>query len=266
MASQLTANNKETTTSPGFFGPIRFGIRFLFLLAALLACLPMHGLWRIFRLPSPWPRIFLGSVARICGLVVSSVGNPVKTDVFYASNHLSWIDIPVVAGQTGCAFVSKDDAESVFLIGWLCKLNHTVFVSRTDKMSVANQVNTLREAVDEKQPITIFPEGTTTDGQSLLPFKPSLFAVVAPPPKPMLVQPILLDFGKAADDIAWIGDEGALENAWNVLRLKGTRKVKVHFLEPFDPAQFADRKAIAGESQKRISAALSASLGGIAIV
>ncbi|MFX7942112.1 1-acyl-sn-glycerol-3-phosphate acyltransferase, partial [Acinetobacter baumannii] len=77
------------------------------------------------------------------------------------------------------------------VIGWLARQNRTVFVSRADRMGVAEQINQLREALAEAWAITIFPEGTTTDGQSLLPFKPSLLAVLDPPPPGIMVQPVV---------------------------------------------------------------------------
>ena len=197
---------------------------------------------------------------------MSSEGKRLRRDVIHVANHLSWIDIPILGGASGTAFVSQDKIAEWPLVGWLAKLNHTVFVSRTDRLGVAGQIAALRAALDAAYPITIFPEGTTTDGRSLLPFKPSLFAVMAPPPRPLMVQPVLLDFGAAGPDIAWIGDETAPDNAWRLLSRWGSFAVRVVFLDPFDPRDFADRKAIAQEARGRIQAALSASLGGAPVL
>jgi len=121
-------------------------------------------------------------------------------------------------------------------VGWLASLNRTVFVKRENRMGVAEQINQLREALADNWSITVFPEGTTTDGQSLLPFKTSMLRVLEPPPADVLVQPVMLDYGEVAEWIGWIGQEGGVNNFKRVLARKGTFPLHLHFLEPFSPA------------------------------
>ena len=113
-----------------------------------------------------------------------------------------------------------------------------------------------REALADNWSVTVFPEGTTTDGQSLLPFKTSMMRVLEPPPPGVLVQPVLLDYGALAEWIGWIGDETGVNNGKRVLARRGTFPLRLHFLEPFSPAEFAGRKAIGAEARKRIEGAL----------
>jgi 1-acyl-sn-glycerol-3-phosphate acyltransferase len=240
---------------------VRVALRSLWIGAALLVCLPLHLVWRLFELSSPWPRFFLRVAARACGARVKLVGKPLRHEVFYVANHLSWLDILVIGGLTGTTFVSQDGVASWPIVGWLAKLNRTIFISRTDKFAVAEQIANLRDAIAEHQAVTIFPEGTTTDGRTLLPFKPSLFATVVPPPKKLLIQPVLLDFDAAGKDLAWVGEENALENAWRVFTQKGSFEIRVHFLEAFDPGDHPDRKLLTAEARRRIAAALSKTLG-----
>ncbi len=240
---------------------IRFVSRVLWLAGVLGLCLGPHLLWRLFKWPSPWAQQFLKMAARASGAKVTTVGKPLKSDVFYVANHLSWTDICILGGTTNTAFVSQDKIASWPLIGWLAKLNHTVFVSRTDRMAIATQIEELRAALAERQPVTIFPEGTTTDGGSLLPFKAPLFEVLMPPPRALMIQPVLLEFDRAGRDLAWIGEETAPQNAWRVFTRKSSFCVNVHFLEPFDPADYPDRKRISTEARRRIAAALSGVIG-----
>lgn len=242
-------------------GWLRIVLRTGGLLGALLLTVPLHYLWRLFRLGSPWPRIFLGWAARLAGARVSRVGVPLKRDVFYISNHLSWIDILSIAGQSGTAFVSKAELRDAPVVGWLSTLNRTVYVKRENRMGVAEQINALREALAENWSVTVFPEGTTTDGQSLLPFKTPMLRVLEPPPPGVMVQPVMLDYGAVAEEIGWIGVESGLDNAKRMLSRRGSFPLKVHFLEPFRPEDFAGRKAIAAESRRRIEEALIAALG-----
>jgi 1-acyl-sn-glycerol-3-phosphate acyltransferase len=240
---------------------MRAGGRIAMLVGAVLVFVPLHYLFRLFRLPSPWPRHFLGTAARICGARVRRIGTHLKRDVFYVSNHVSWIDILALGGASGTAFVAKAEIGEAPVVGWLASLNRTVYVKRENRLGVAEQINQLRDALADNWAITIFPEGTTTDGKSLLPFKTPMLRVLEPPPPGVLVQPVMLDYGAVGEEIGWIGQEGGLNNAGRVLGRKGSFELRIHFLEPFVPADFPGRKAIAAESRRRIEEALTAAVG-----
>lgn len=237
-------------------GWLRIAGRSLGLIVLLLVFVPLHYLYRIFAYGSPFPMLFLRYAARVCGARVEVVGTYLKRDVFFVANHISWIDILAMAGASGTAFVAKAELASAPVVGWLASLNRTVFVKREHRMGVAEQINALKEALVDNWSVTVFPEGTTTDGQSLLPFKTSMLSVLEPPPPGVLVQPVILDYGPVAEWIGWIGEEGGLNNAKRVLSRKGSFKVRLHYLEPFSPEDFKGRKAIANESRRRIEEAL----------
>jgi len=242
-------------------GRARIVLRASGLVLGLLITVPLHYLWRLLRIGSPWPKVFLGWAARFAGARVERVGVPLKRDVFYISNHLSWIDILAIAGQSGTAFVAKEEIRAAPVVGWLSVLNRTVFVKRENRMGVAEQINQLREALAENWSVTVFPEGTTTDGKSLLPFKTSMLRVLEPPPPGVLVQPVLLDYGAMGEEVGWIGVESGVDNAKRLLSRRGSFRMRVHFLDPFDPHDFPGRKAIAAESRRRIEEALVKTLG-----
>lgn len=229
-------------------------LRLAGLAAALGGGLILHGLWRATGRPSPWPRRFLGRVARIVGARPAIVGEPLARDVVFVSNHVSWPDILVLAGTTGTAFVAKSELRGVPLIGWLCTLNRTVFVERASRMDVSAQIDRLRGALAGDHPVTIFPEGTTGNGHDLLPFKAALLGALDPPPPGVRVQPVQIDYGAATDDVAWVGDETGARHAARLLGRRGTFAVMLRFAEPFDPAEIGNRKAIAAEARRRIEA------------
>lgn len=229
----------------------------VFLLALCLAvCLPLHGLWRLVRAKSPWPRIFLGSAGWAAGCDVEVRGAPIRRNALYIANHVSWIDILVLAGKSGSAFVAKADMAPWPLIGWLCKLHGTVFVDRERRLDVHWQAEQMRTALKTGHPLTLFPEGTTGDGTALLAFRSSLVAVVTPPPEGITIQPVAIDYGPPAPDIAWVGEEPIGANALRVMSRKGRLKVTLHFMEPLDHADFADRKAITAHSREAIATRL----------
>jgi lyso-ornithine lipid O-acyltransferase len=256
MALPSTARIERRNPAAFVAGQLLFFARVVVMVASLITALVLHNVWRLFRQPSPWPRLFLLSISWTSGIATATTGTRVRSNVFYAANHHSWVDIPVMSGVTGCTFVANDGIESWPLIGWLCSINNTIFVSRENRLSVGNQVDELREAMTGAQPVTIFPEGTTHDGSGLLPFKPSLFAALVPPPPGMLVQPVFLSYGRAIRRVAWVGDEKVTENFWRLLSYLKPITATLHFLEPFDPAHYPDRKAISAEVRARIGSAM----------
>lgn len=205
--------------------------------------------------PSPWPRRFLGGAARLAGFDVRIAGEPLGTDVFFVANHVSWIDILALGGATGCAFISRDDVGTAPVVGWLAAQNNTIFVARERRGAVSGQIESVRAAMAAHQPIALFPEGTTGDGETLLPFKPALFAVLLPPPRAVRIQPVLVDYGAAGREMAWAEGESGIANARRLLGAPGRRTVTLRFLPPFDPGDHPDRKALAAETRARLEAA-----------
>lgn len=245
------ASHSVARTDP--LGQVRFAARIAALIAALLVFVPIHFLWRLFRLPSPWPRLFLALAARIIGARPRIAGAPLKRNVVFVANHTSWTDIPILGGATGSAFIATSDLRAAPLIGWLCTLNRTVFVSREDRLGVRKQIDQLRAAFAEGWAITIFPEGTTGDGVALLPFKASLLAALDPPPPGVVVQAVRIDYGAATPEVAWIDQEPGRQHATRLLSRPGGFEATLRFLEPFDPRDFPGRKAIAAEAKRRIA-------------
>jgi 1-acyl-sn-glycerol-3-phosphate acyltransferase len=228
------------------------------LLLALLLMLPPHLVARLTG-RSPWPHRFLALAGRIAGLRVRIAGTPLRRDVFYIANHVSWTDILALGGATGCAFVSKDDVGRWPLIGWLAAQNNTILVARDRRAAIGDQIAAMRRAIADHQPVTLFPEGTTGDGRTLLPFKPTLLATLLPPPRDIRVQPVLIDYGDATGIVAWHGDESAGAIAARITGHHAPIPVTLHFLDPIDPAAFADRKALAAACRAPIAAALASS-------
>lgn len=223
--------------------------------AALLVCLPLHYAWKLSGRPSPWPRRFLALVARAAGMKVRVTGIPLERDVLFLANHLSWLDIVVLAGASGTAFVSKAEVVATPLVGWLATLNNTVFIARAERSAVRGQADALRAALASGQPVALFPEGTTDGGPAVLPFRPSLLAALFPPLPGVKVQPVALDYGEASNALAWIGEESGLANVKKVLSRRGSTPVTVQFLAPVDPAG-GDRKALATAARDEIIEAL----------
>jgi 1-acyl-sn-glycerol-3-phosphate acyltransferase len=238
---------------------IRMTLRIAAMAAGLTVCLPLHYGWKSLGLPSPWPRRFLAWVGRAAGMRARTVGTPLASHVLFVANHLSWLDIMLVAGATGTAFVSKEEVAHWPVIGWLAGMNKTVFVARTERKAVRSQADALRTALESGQPVALFPEGTTDGGPELLPFRASLLASLFPPLPGVKVQPVAIDYGPAGHDIAWVGEEAAWANLKRILSRPRPTPVTIRFLAPIDPAGALDRKTLAAAARAEILAALDPS-------
>lgn len=257
----LAAFARACTADPA--GALRVIMRSLWLAAIAGLCIPAHLLSaRPSPQQSPWPRRFLAWSARACGIRVTSIGQPVSRNVFYIANHLSWTDALILGGQTGTVFVAQDGIALWPGLSFLCRLNDTIFVNRSDRMGVPGQIAAMRAQFMRHSRIAMFPEATCSDGRRLLPFKAPLFAMLIPPPPGATIQPVVIDCDEAGRELAWVGMETGAANAWRLLSRPGSWAVRVHFLEPFSPADLPDRKALSARARAAIAAKLSDTLGG----
>ncbi len=233
------------------------GFRVAALAAGLLACLPLHYLWKAFRLRSIWPQIFLAYAGRCVGLRVDVRGRVLGEPVLFVANHVTWLDILILGGAAGPVFVSRDDLESWPLIGWIAGLNETLYVARNARRQVHGQADQLRQALARRRSVALFPEGTTAT--SMRSFRPSLFASLYPALPGVKVQPVAIDYGPLTPRLAWVDDEPAGTHVARILSRRGRIPVRLEFLEPIDPASAGDRKRLAALAEARVANALAAS-------
>lgn len=224
------------------------------LVGLFLACLPLHLLSKLLLRRSAWPRRFLSAATGIVGARAQVVGEPLSAHSLIVANHTSWLDILLLGGAVGSAFVSKAEVRGTPLIGWLADQNRTLYIDRAERSDAHGQVRRIAEALERPLPLTIFPEGTTSDGRHLLPFRSTLLDAVAPPPPGVDVRPVAIDYGAAVGDIAWHGGERGLDNALRILGRRGSFDATVRLLDPLPPS--SDRKALARQARARIAAAL----------
>jgi len=186
---------------------------------------------------------------------VSVLGEPLKPHSLLISNHVSWLDILVLGGATGTAFVSKDDLGHGF-IHWLADQNHTLYVRRDHRKGAKDQAVAIARALEDGGPVALFPEGTTGPGDRLLPFRPALLEAAAFASREVEVRPVAMDYGAAASEIGWHGEPGR-NNVLRILGRKGTIPVTVHLLPPL--AHSGDRKRLAAEAREAIAQTLASS-------
>ena len=245
-----------------FAARLRIARRLAGLTGALLLCVPLHYLWKLAGRRSPWPQRFLAMAAYAAGMRATTRGQPRRDHVLFLSNHSSWLDILLLAGASGTAFVSKAEVGEWPALGWLARMNDSGFVARDRRSAVHGQAGALRGALSRGRAVALFPEGTTDGAPLILPFKASLLSALFPPIPEVVVQPVAIDYGAAVHDLAWVGSEPAGDNVKRILGRKGTTKVTIHFLAPVDPAAAGDRKALAQRTREEIVEILDPSGAG----
>jgi 1-acyl-sn-glycerol-3-phosphate acyltransferase len=229
--------------------------RAVWVIALLLVSMPIQATLLLLpgRQKVDFAAFFWRSIARALGLRVRCIGTqvlPGARPVIYVCNHSSWADIPAVGGIIKACFVSKDDVAGWPIVGTVARLGRTVFVTR-------NRTGTLRERDEMQKKLTagdaliLFPEGTSSDGSRVLPFRSSFFAAAYGDAKP-IIQPVSVVYDRLAGlpvshanraVFAWYGDMELAPHVWQVAQWQGKR-VTLLFHPPVDPMDFPDRKAL----------------------
>ncbi len=211
------------------------------------------------------PAVFHRLVCAALGLRVDVRGAPVPAaHAIFLCNHISHLDIPVIGSVLRACFVAKDEIGDWPVFGTLARLQHTVFISRnarrTDQAAAA-----LSTALDGGHRLVLFPEGTTSDGRAVLPFKSSLFAALVDDSfqhvalQPMTLELVAVDGqaiaeGGDRDLYAYHGAMQMLPHLLAFMRTSGAQ-LRLTFHAPLPPAAGMSRKALAALAQARVAQA-----------
>lgn len=237
---------------------VRVVRRFLGLLLWTLVSMPVQAVCLLLpgHAKAAFARIYWALFTRLLGLRVQVVGAPVRAagrPVVFVSNHSSWVDVPVVGGVLQGCFIAKGEVARWPVVNLIAWLGRTVFVSRR-RGTTGRERDDMRDRLRAGDNLILFPEGTSSDGSRVLPFRTAFFAVadavdgVVP-----LIQPVSVVYdrlgglptGRASRPVfAWYGDMDIASHFWRLGQQCGLR-VTVLLHAPLDPAQYADRKALA---------------------
>lgn len=205
----------------------------------------------------------------LTGLKLRVHGNPKQGVALYTANHATYLDIPVLGAVVSHGlFVAKSEVGSWPLFGFLARLAQTQFVSRSAANSLT-QRNALAWHINAGASMILFPEGTSTNGSHVRPFKSTLFSALEYAQDEHYVQPITIVYTRQRDGapltqdkrehFTWFGDMTLAPHLWGVFGRKGC-EVDVVFHAPVNAQAFADRKPLAKHCEDTVRNALNTAL------
>lgn len=202
-------------------------------------------------------------MCRIFNLEVVIEGTPITDgQIVFVSNHISYLDIIVIASTLPASFVAKKEVASWPVFGLLAKLQQCVFIDRA-RHRINDGQNSLQKKLNSGNSLIFFPEGTSSDGTVILPFKSSLFSVAIT--LKSIIQPFTIELietngkkittEKDRDRYAWHGDMTLAPHFWSFAKSSGA-KVKLHFHAPIQVKDDDNRKYLAKTCYEKVTSPL----------
>ena len=234
----------------------------LFAFAAVtLPLMPLQQLfvWAWPRMARRFPMHYHRLVCRILGVQVTVIGQaPAKGPVLIASNHVSWLDIIVLSAVAPISFIAKRDVNAWPFFGSLARLQRTVFVHRDKRHATGQSRDEMQHRLAQGDILVLFPEGTSSDGMRVLPFKSAFFGAAAY--DGVTVQPVSLAYGghrnlpmprRLRPLYAWYGGMDLAPHLWEALQA-GPIEVTVVCHPTLSLNSGMNRKALANHAEHQV--------------
>ncbi|TYC79906.1 1-acyl-sn-glycerol-3-phosphate acyltransferase [Stappia sp. BW2] len=255
---------------------VKAGLIIFLLTLVSLVLIPLQ--WLAVKLGLPMqrklPQLWHWIATRLVGIKIEQIGAP-STDrpLLIASNHASWVDITVVGSLMPLSFIAKSEVSGWPIFGLFAKLQRTVFVNRTRRTETGQVADAIAERMAAGDAMVLFAEGTSNDGNCVLPFRSALLgaatrAVGADETSKVWVQPLSvayrgfygLPMGRAhRPHVAWYGDMELAGHLWGIFS-HGALDVMVRWGEPVLVDRTTDRKALSRRLEREVRAMTIASL------
>jgi len=254
----------------GGAGWVLIMLRVMPLAILVFGCLALLLLVRLVERPlfgqgRPWTPFITQFVCRnafrIIGIGYRAEGAPMRGPGAVVANHSSWLDIFALNAAKRIYFVSKSEVAGWPGIGWLARATGTVFIAR-DRGAAQSQVDTFKMRLSHGHKLLFFPEGTSTDGRRVLPFKPTLFAAFFDPAfrDSLRIQPVTVIY-RAPEGVdprlyGWWGDMEFGPHLLATLAQRPQGEVVVKYHAPVAVADYADRKTLAAALERTVRGGL----------
>lgn len=223
--------------------------------------------WRVRRtIPVFWHRLACATL----GLRVTEVGKPHSgRPLLITSNHCSWLDITVIGSLTPLCFIAKSEVAGWPIFGLFAKLQRTVFVDRRRRSETGKVANEIAYRLSEGDAMVLFAEGTSSNGNEVLPFRTALIGAAqqlvssqenGPSSDTVWLQPLSIAYtrlqglpiGRHYRHVAaWYGDMDLIPHLWQVLR-EGALDVTVCWGEPVAATGETDRKLLTRQLENAV--------------
>jgi len=225
----------------------------LLALAGAAACLPLSGHRR-----EEFLCWWCGRLARALGLRIQVFGSPRRRATLFASNHVSWLDIIALSAVRPTGFVAKSEVGRWPLVGWIAGRFGTLFIKRGSAPDAARVVSRAVARLREGRSVVVFPEGTSTLGASVRPFRPALCEASVRSGRPLQSVAIRYPCGRGLSLVApFIGEDAFLPHLLRLLR-EPDIPVELHFAPPLRGGR-GERRDLAQQSREQVEAALAGS-------
>ena len=204
------------------------------------------------RIPYHWQRI----ACALLGVRVKVTGEPAAPPLLIAMNHVSWLDVPVMSSVLPVSFVAKAEVGGWPIVRTLARLQRTVYIDRTRRTETRAATEAIGRRVGAGDVMVLFAEGTTGDGNRILPFKSALIGAAGAVSGGLThVQPVAISYmgvhglpvGRSdRPELAWYGDMDLIPHFVRLAGL-GAIDVAISFGEPIPFGPQSDRKAVADQ-------------------
>jgi 1-acyl-sn-glycerol-3-phosphate acyltransferase len=248
-------------------------------IAVTLPALPVQWLAVKLRAPAARviPMLYHHFLCRLIGIRVTAIGAPEEArPVLFAANHTSWLDIVILSAQARLSFVAKREVDAWPFFGLLARLQRTVFVDRGKRSDTQRQRDEILGRMAQGDSLVLFPEGTSGDGNRVLPFNSALFSVaecdieIEGKHRPVTVQPVSVAYCRLhglpmgrqfRPFFAWYGDMSLIPHLWEAFGA-GPLDVVIQFHPPVTVRSFGSRKALARHCESVVAEGVALALAG----
>lgn len=229
---------------------------------ALVVIAPLLSLWTLLsrrhslQIWQQWFRL----MCRVIGIQIVIKGHVPPGPTLFVANHISYLDIPILGAFLPAYFIAKADVRRWPLIGWFAQAQGTLFISRK-RQKIPSEKKELQSVFAKGKSLILFPEGTTGDGVSVLPFKSSFFDMASDPSDTFKIQPISLIYHQLSGRplgrffrkvYGWPGTTSLLPHLLQILRL-GNVTATIFLHHALDPRQFSSRKVLAHKAWELVA-------------